>query len=134
MEQVQLSSAVLLKQATPYAAIFEHLFAPGTMIEQFSNNLKDLPHVAGNVLKRLDSPEAHTVLDAVEQRQALAAVMLNKWMIIESLAESLQSFAEHMSWTTTLGTGYTLVPFNKCCKFGAMPQQLVELMQMQKQP
>jgi hypothetical protein len=63
-------------------------------------------------------------------RQLVAAVVLNKWSMIEALAYTLEQYSERVvGWEVGLEEGeYVRIPFGKCCANGNLPEELTEAM------
>ena len=80
--------------------------------------------VAGMLLQGLEAQALN--------RQLVAAVVLNKWSIIEALAYTLQQYSERVvGWEVGREEGeYELVPFANCC--GNMPREFKLVMQNSK--
>ena len=78
--------------------------------------------------------ESQMLLQGLEaqalNRQLVAAVVLNKWSMIEALAYTLQQYSERVvGWEVGREEGeYELVPFGRCCVDGSLPRELKEAM------
>ena len=111
----------IIKQASPYHAFYEHLFAPGVNIFQTAEDLHDLPEVAAHVLSRPDAE----ILTMVQQTAGVAAVALNRWALIETTAAAIDVYKRLADWRVEApGAEYDLVPRSVCCRWGNFPSEV----------
>eukprot|EP00878_Enallax_costatus_P026966 GHUV01028982.1.p1 GENE.GHUV01028982.1~~GHUV01028982.1.p1 ORF type:complete len:289 (+),score=69.74 GHUV01028982.1:348-1214(+) len=104
----------VLKQASNLTAFFEHLVAPGTVVDHYAHDLSDLPVRVKTLLKELQSSPTRLIRMA-EQQQGLAGYLLNQLAVMHAAAYTLGKVAELSSWRPVMEDTYELVPFRKCC-------------------
>jgi hypothetical protein len=111
----------IIKQASPYHAFAEHLFAPGVNIFQTAEDLHDLLDIAAHVLSRPDAE----ILTMVQQTAGVAAVAFNRWALIETTAAAIDAYKQLADWRVEApGADYELVPRGICCRWGNMPPEV----------
>ncbi|KAF6257123.1 hypothetical protein COO60DRAFT_33422 [Scenedesmus sp. NREL 46B-D3] len=101
----------VLKQASNLTAFFEHLVAPGAVVQHYAHDLSDLPVRVRSLLQQ--QPEQ--LAKMAEQQQGLAHYLLNQVAVMHATAYTLLTVAQLSQWKPVMEDDYNLVPFSKCC-------------------
>ncbi|KAG1677226.1 hypothetical protein FOA52_013425 [Chlamydomonas sp. UWO 241] len=126
---VQLAhfNSPILKQTSNATAFFEHLLAPGSAIETFSNDLSDFVGRSSSMLAELESDPAR-LQRQVRHRQLLAKSFLTTLAVTAALAYTLDIYAGLADWTVAEEPGYERVDPRLCCRWVGLPHQVVRRM------
>lgn len=114
----------ILKQASNATAFFEHLVAPRSSIESYSNDLSDwVPH-ALSLLDELDQDEAR-LNNQVRHHQGLARLLLSQLAVTHAMAYTLSVYSNMTDWQVVDEPGYTVLPKSLCCTWATLPVDAV---------
>lgn len=101
----------VLKQASNLTAFFEHLAAPGAVVQHYAADLSDLPVRVRAVLQQ----QPAELLRMAERQQGLAHYLLNQVALMHATAYTLAKVAQLSQWKPVMEDSYSLVPFSRCC-------------------
>jgi len=117
----------ILKQASNLTGYFEHLMAPGVIVEHYHHELIDLPSRAAALLQEIQQPAGRQrLLRMAEQQQGLAHYQLNHIAVAEAMAYAITQVSQLSSWKPSQEEGYEEVVPDKCCAHAkSLPKDFV---------
>ncbi|KXZ48787.1 hypothetical protein GPECTOR_25g371 [Gonium pectorale] len=112
----------VLKMASNYSAFFEHLYAPGVAIEQFSPDLSDLLGAVQHMVADCKRGGSRSYGQRLARTmQATSRALMDQIGVAEAMAYSLLTYKNLTSWPLDPSTeGFSEVD-PSCCKHAKLP-------------
>jgi hypothetical protein len=110
-----------------HAGYFEHLVAPGLIVEHYANDLSDLLLRAKQLLAEgATSTGQQRLKRLAEQQQALAHYHLNHVAVAAAMASAITQVSALSRWKVVSEQGYERVAWSKCCTHAkSLPAEFV---------
>jgi hypothetical protein len=112
----------ILKVASNFTAYFEHLMAPGAVIEQYARDLSDLPDKAAQLVEdyRAGRPRGQQLADTME---TVSQLLMDTIGIAEAFAYTLHAYKNRSDWAFSPSlSGFRKVTTN-CCTAAHVPAE-----------
>ncbi|GFR51137.1 hypothetical protein Agub_g13492 [Astrephomene gubernaculifera] len=120
----------ILKMASNHTAFFEHLYAPGVAIEQFSRNLSDLPIKARRMIADcMAGGEESRGQQLANSMQATSRVLMDHVGIAEAFAYALLNYRRLSAWAVDPSLREFNPVSSSCCSYTKLPRTFAKVVE-----